>query len=343
MKGKVITMTTSITKVISSAAAIAMAASMTSGSCMAAGADINISSIISNSAIGGDANIITTTRASGQNVSEQVNNIIQNSVVGGDTNIVDVSTLVGSNVVKTGTNLIDGFVTGGSLSITNISDIFGNNIGCGFTNLINNGVVAGNTDISNIINSQGPAGNLQVSIQDILSNTVTVGDFTSVTGINGIASLLPDKGTDNPCGTPCPDIPEPEEVPQPGSVTDNRIAQEILASVNAARAAQGLNALVLDPRLTEMAQYKAEDMAVYGYSHEGSYGSLSDLLNKFNMPYSYAGENIALNQESSAEVMNDWMNSEGHRANILSSNYSKLGVGYYEYNGNRYWVQEFVG
>ena len=59
--------------------------------------------------------------------------------------------------------------------------------------------------------------------------------------------------------------------------------------------------------------------------------------------YMAAGENIAAGQFSPELVMYSWMNSEGHRANILSSNYSQIGIGCYYYNGVYYWVQLFIG
>ncbi|MCD8180450.1 MAG: CAP domain-containing protein [Firmicutes bacterium] len=120
-------------------------------------------------------------------------------------------------------------------------------------------------------------------------------------------------------------------------------ALEILELVNAEREAAGLDSLSLDPTLTEMAQYKAEDMSAYGFSHEGSYGSFKDLLKKFGVSYSAAGENIARGQANSKQVMESWMASEGHRANILGESYTKIGVGFYDDGEDTYWVQEFAG
>lgn len=140
-------------------------------------------------------------------------------------------------------------------------------------------------------------------------------------------------------------IPQDTALPEEDDASasaDNTIANQVLELVNKERSANGLNKLTLDPKLCSMAQYKAEDMAAYGFSHEGSYGSLKELLAKFNIRYGAAGENIAMNQTSPEEVMRDWMGSEGHRANILGKNYNKLGVGCYESDGNIYWVQEFT-
>ena len=97
--------------------------------------------------------------------------------------------------------------------------------------------------------------------------------------------------------------------------------------------------------LTSIANTKAQDMADKNYfSHTSpTYGSPFDMLKQFGVSYSYAGENIAAGQTSAEQVMNDWMNSSGHRANILNANYTQLGVGYVK--GGSYgteWVQLFT-
>ncbi len=63
------------------------------------------------------------------------------------------------------------------------------------------------------------------------------------------------------------------------------------------------------------------------------------MMKQYGVRYSYAGENIAKGQRTPQEVMKSWMNSSGHRKNIMSANFTKIGVGYY--NGE--WVQEFIG
>ncbi|MNW62469.1 Cysteine-rich secretory protein family protein [compost metagenome] len=93
--------------------------------------------------------------------------------------------------------------------------------------------------------------------------------------------------------------------------------------------------------LTKMAKDKAIDMYKNQYfSHTSPvFGSPFDMMDAYNITYRYAGENIAKGQKSAEEVVKDWMNSPGHKANILNSNYKLIGVGYY----NGYWVQEFIG
>lgn len=118
-------------------------------------------------------------------------------------------------------------------------------------------------------------------------------------------------------------------------------ATEVVALVNKERVKAGLKPLVVHTNLTKMAKTKAIDMYKNKYfSHSSpSYGSPFDMMDAFNITYKYAGENIAMGQKSAKEVVEDWMNSPGHKANIMNSHYNLIGVGYY----NGYWVQEFIG
>lgn len=122
-------------------------------------------------------------------------------------------------------------------------------------------------------------------------------------------------------------------------------AEAVLKLVNAERSKAGLQPLTLSDKLTNIAYTKAKDMADKGYfSHESpTYGSPFDMLKQFGVSYSYAGENIAAGQKTAEEVMNSWMNSSGHKANILNKNYTQIGVGFYR--GGEYgteWVQLFI-
>lgn len=136
-------------------------------------------------------------------------------------------------------------------------------------------------------------------------------------------------------------IPESSEPRQ----SESTQAAAILKLVNQERQKAGLSALKLSDQLTDIANVKAKDMADKRYfSHDSpTYGSPFEMLQQFGVNYSYAGENIAAGQQSAEQVMNDWMNSSGHRANILNKNYTQLGVGFY--NGGQYgteWVQLFI-
>ncbi len=123
-------------------------------------------------------------------------------------------------------------------------------------------------------------------------------------------------------------------------------AEAVLKLVNQERTKQGLQALTLDKKLNNVAQLKAEDMRNKNYFDHNSptYGSPFDLMRSQGVDYRTAGENIAAGQTSAQKVMTDWMNSSGHRANILNGNYKKLGVGYCTGGSyGTYWVQEFTG
>lgn len=122
-------------------------------------------------------------------------------------------------------------------------------------------------------------------------------------------------------------------------------AEAILKLVNAERSKQGLSSLKLESDLTSIANTKAKDMAVNRYFDHRSptYGSPFEMLQKFGVSYKSAGENIAAGQKTPQEVMTSWMNSSGHRANILNASYKELGVGFYAGGSyDTYWVQLFV-
>ncbi|WP_410514889.1 CAP domain-containing protein [Paenibacillus sp. BR2-3] len=117
--------------------------------------------------------------------------------------------------------------------------------------------------------------------------------------------------------------------------------QQVVALVNKERAAAGLNAVMGLDSLNKVAAAKATDMRTNKYfSHTSpTYGSPFEMMSDFGITYKAAGENIAMGQKTPEEVMKAWMNSPGHRSNILSKNFNYIGVGF----DNNYWVQEFVG
>ncbi|AJY75722.1 CAP domain-containing protein [Paenibacillus beijingensis] len=179
--------------------------------------------------------------------------------------------------------------------------------------------------------------------------------------LNEAGTAAPNKetGTPNHTGTPNtvkkPAVNKPAVNKQPaanptpakdskaGTSADSSkssFAAEVVTLVNQERAKQGLNALKSDALLDKVALAKAKDMYDNNYFDHNSptYGSPFDMMRQFGVKFSYAGENIAKGQRSPQEVMNGWMNSPGHRANILSTNFNKIGVAYY--NGE--WVQEFT-
>ncbi len=120
------------------------------------------------------------------------------------------------------------------------------------------------------------------------------------------------------------------------------VEQEVVKLVNAEREKAGLSPMKEDWELSRVAQYKSQDMLDKKYFDHTSptYGTPFTMMKNFGITYKSAGENIAKGQRSAAEVVTAWMNSEGHRANIMSKNFTHIGVGYVA-EGN-YWTQMFV-
>ncbi len=125
---------------------------------------------------------------------------------------------------------------------------------------------------------------------------------------------------------------------------ENKQAQVVLNLVNQERSAIGAEALMLDDAVNKVADGRAKELAEK-FSHTRPDGrDCFTALTEAGIVYSSCGENIAMGQTTAEEVMNSWMNSDGHRANILSSDYTKMGVGYYydKESNQHYWVQMFI-
>ncbi|MGG3448773.1 CAP domain-containing protein [Domibacillus aminovorans] len=124
-----------------------------------------------------------------------------------------------------------------------------------------------------------------------------------------------------------------------GSVS--QFEKQVFELVNQERAKAGVKALQLDTKLSDVARTKSADMKNKGYfSHQSpTYGSPFDMMKQFGITYKSAGENIAKGQQTPEEVMDAWMNSDGHRKNILSADFTHIGVGYVD----GHWTQMFIG
>ena len=152
-----------------------------------------------------------------------------------------------------------------------------------------------------------------------------------------------------------PQLPEgsrPEETPDNGTeqnpednnngTSQGDFASQVVALVNAERTKQGLSALTIDTKVQQAALVRAKESA-QSFSHTRPNGSsFSTALTEAGVSYRRAGENIAYGQSTPQQVMNAWMNSSGHRANILNANYTTIGVGYTVINGTAYWAQLFT-
>lgn len=142
-----------------------------------------------------------------------------------------------------------------------------------------------------------------------------------------------------------PDLIYPGQVlniPQPDASVI-RYEREVIRLVNEIRQQNGLKTLTENWELSRVARYKSQDMLDHRYfSHTSpTYGSPFQMLKAFGLSYRTAGENIAKGYSSPQAVVNGWMNSSGHRANILNASYTQIGVGYVAQG--HYWTQMFIG
>lgn len=124
-----------------------------------------------------------------------------------------------------------------------------------------------------------------------------------------------------------------------------KIEHKVVNLTNQERAKYGLEPLRPNWQVARMARYKSKDMRDQRYfSHQSpTYGSPFEMMESFNISYRSAAENIAMGQQTPEQVVRDWMNSEGHRRNILSRDVTQIGVGYAQGgSGNHYWTQMFI-
>jgi uncharacterized protein YkwD len=133
--------------------------------------------------------------------------------------------------------------------------------------------------------------------------------------------------------------------PQAATVTVNGAPEaQVLALVNIERANAGCSEVTANDRLTAAARGHSSDMAARDYfSHDTPEGvSVGTRVTNTGYRWSMVGENIAWGQADAKSVMKDWMNSSGHKANILNCKYRHLGVGLaYDANRRPYWTQDF--
>ena len=123
------------------------------------------------------------------------------------------------------------------------------------------------------------------------------------------------------------------------------IEQQVVNLVNAERAKAGLKPLKADWELARVARFKSEDMRDNRYFDHNSpiYGTPFQMMKSFGINYRSAGENIAAGQTTAESVMKSWMNSPGHKKNILSPNFTHIGVGYAKGGSyGHYWTQQFM-
>lgn len=187
----------------------------------------------------------------------------------------------------------------------------------------------------------------QIWLKDILNKypqfknwTVITSEKPTTTTTNSSTKATQPTTSTKPNTTPTQPTQNNEQ-----ASTVSQEASEVIRLVNVERSKNGLAPLKVNAELSKVATVKAQDMIDKNYfSHTSpTYGSPFDMMKKFGINYTAAGENIAYGQKTPAEVMNGWMNSSGHRANILNSNFTEIGVGVAkDKNGTPYWVQMFI-
>ena len=160
-----------------------------------------------------------------------------------------------------------------------------------------------------------------------------------------IVPEIPDMENQTPV---IPESPDEEQTPstpetpeQDNTGTMSQLELEACELVNQMRQQNGLAPLTIDADLSVKARIKSEDMKVNNYfSHTSpTYGSPFTMMQNLGISYRSAGENIAKGYTTAESVVNAWMNSQGHRENILSSSYTSMGIGYVD----GYWTQWFIG
>lgn len=119
--------------------------------------------------------------------------------------------------------------------------------------------------------------------------------------------------------------------------------EEVIRLVNEIRVQNGLPKFTTNWELSRVARYKSQDMKDKNYfSHTSpTYGSPFDMIKSFGISYRTAGENIARGYSTPKAVVDGWMNSPGHRANILNASFTQIGVGYVQ--SGHYCTQMFIG
>lgn len=129
------------------------------------------------------------------------------------------------------------------------------------------------------------------------------------------------------------------------AISEKNFEGKVVQLVNQKRAQAGLKPLAHNWELSRVARYKSMDMRDQGYfSHTSpTYGSPFTMIKSFGISYRAAGENIAMGQSTPQAVVDAWMKSPGHRANIMSTQFTEIGVGYaFGGSGRHYWTQMFI-
>lgn len=196
--------------------------------------------------------------------------------------------------------------------------------------------------------------NCNINISDIINSCINNGQINRPnadtnkpsTDVNKPNQDNSNNGQNNNQNTSKPDTNKPSQDNSSNSNSSvSSYERQVVELVNAERAKNGLSPLTLDSSVSKVARVKSQDMATNNYfSHTSpTYGGAGNMLKQFGIKYTAYGENIASGQKTPQQVVSAWMNSSGHRANILSSSFTKIGVGYAtNSSGKAYWTQMFI-
>ncbi|MCD9022063.1 CAP domain-containing protein [Cohnella silvisoli] len=187
--------------------------------------------------------------------------------------------------------------------------------------------------------------------QHVVQKNETIRDIADRyhVSIDELLKLNPNLGQNisaNPEGSADVPIQPNQTVTLPANQSLDGYEAQVLSLTNQERQKAGLSPCAgNDSNLNRSARAKSEDMAAHNYfSHESpTYGDPFVMMRNFGVQYQSAGENIAKGQPTPQEVVTAWMNSPGHRKNIMNGSYTHLGVGYVLKNGEAYWTQQFIG
>lgn len=186
--------------------------------------------------------------------------------------------------------------------------------------------------------SSGSNGSKNLSWQDLMNQLTNGQKNTANCPNNNNNTTTPSK--------PSTSIPSGNSSSSVVSGNYAAFQNRVVELVNEQRTANGLKPLTVNTTVTKTATLKSEDMAKLNYFDHTSptYGSPFDMMKQYGISYRTAGENIAKGQTSPEQVMQGWMNSEGHRKNILNSAYTQIGVGVAKNaQGQLVWTQQFIG
>lgn len=272
--------------------------------------------------------VTSTNNAANNNVNNNANN-----------NIIKTKTNTNTNTNTNSNNV-------GQKNITdNINDFKSNG---------NNVYVYKGIDLSNCDSKQDVVKELQKNGY----KNINMKNIQNIGSLEDILSLIGEKGSQGNTSDYAPTKPEPTTAPKqstptttpkqstptttPTNPSNNSYADEVLRLVNIEREKAGLSHLTTNSSLTAAANKRAQETKT-SFSHTRPNGSkFSTVLQEYGVSYRTAGENIAYGQRSPQEVVSGWMNSPGHRANILNGSFNKIGIGVYQSGGVIYWSQLFT-